>query len=123
MQREWVVPVSLGQKPSLNWLTAIFDALPLRDRVVVVERAEGGGHDAEEEEEEDDDDDDDDDDVTEDGKSSLDARLGKGVDLGTEYPNPKRVLLAMKAQDGLGGDGTVAYYICLEGEVKPRQNG
>jgi tRNA-splicing endonuclease subunit Sen15, fungi type len=39
------------------------------------------------------------------------------------WQDPKRVLLAMKAPDGLGGDGTVAYYVCQEGEQKPRQNG
>lgn len=30
----------------------------------------------------------------------------------------KRMLLGIK-----GPDGTIAYYVCLEGEVKPRQNG
>jgi tRNA-splicing endonuclease subunit Sen15, fungi type len=44
-------------------------------------------------------------------------------DKGTPYRDAKRVLLALKAGDGRGGDGTVAYYVCLEGEVKPRQNG
>lgn len=116
MQREWVVAVSLGQKPSLSWLAETFDALPLRRGPAVgrkEERARGSVSDDEE----------DDDDVTEDGKSSLEADERKGEALEAGYPNPKRVLLAMKAQDGLGGDGTVAYYVCLEGEVKPRQNG
>jgi tRNA-splicing endonuclease subunit Sen15, fungi type len=39
------------------------------------------------------------------------------------WQDTKRILLAMKAHDGFGGDGTIAYYVCLEGEVKPRQNG
>ncbi len=29
----------------------------------------------------------------------------------------------MRAHEGMGGDGTVVYYIMQEGEVKPRQNG
>lgn len=40
-----------------------------------------------------------------------------------KWQDPKRLLLALKAHDGKGGDSTVAYYVCLEGEVKPRQNG
>lgn len=38
------------------------------------------------------------------------------------HQDAKRVLLAMKAHVGMGGDGTVVYYIVQEGEVKPRQN-
>lgn len=33
----------------------------------------------------------------------------------------ERLLLAM-VDRGMGGDGTVAYYVVQEGEVKPRQN-
>jgi hypothetical protein len=33
----------------------------------------------------------------------------------------QRLLLAM-VDRGMGGDGTVAYYVVQEGEVKPRQN-
>lgn len=33
----------------------------------------------------------------------------------------KRILLAM-VSSGMGGDGTVVYYIIMEGAVKPRQN-
>lgn len=46
---------------------------------------------------------------------------GSGVKV-VRHQDAKRVLLAMKAHDGLGGDGTVVYYIVQEGEVKPRQN-
>jgi tRNA-splicing endonuclease subunit Sen15, fungi type len=49
-------------------------------------------------------------------------RIAVGKEKDT-WQDPKRVLLAMKAPDGLGGDGTVAYYVCQEGEQKPRQNG
>ena len=34
----------------------------------------------------------------------------------------KRVLLAMMSQNGMGGDGTIVYYITQEGAIKPRQN-
>lgn len=40
-----------------------------------------------------------------------------------EHRDQKRMLLGMKAREGVGGDGTVVYYIMQEGDVKPRQNG
>ena len=40
-----------------------------------------------------------------------------------EWKDGKRVLLGMLAHNGMGGDGTISYYIMQEGEVKPRQNG
>lgn len=40
-----------------------------------------------------------------------------------QWKDSKRVLLAMLAHNGMGGDGTVTYYIMQEGDVKPRQNG
>lgn len=46
---------------------------------------------------------------------------GRGVVY--EHKDQKRVLLGMRANEGMGGDGTVVYYIMQEGEVKPRQNG
>ena len=39
-----------------------------------------------------------------------------------EHQDAKRVLLAMMSQNGMGGDGTIVYYIMQEGAVKPRQN-
>lgn len=53
------------------------------------------------------------------------ARTGAETEAETvavEHQDVKRVLMAMKAHEGLGGDGTVMYYIVQEGEVKPRQN-
>jgi tRNA-splicing endonuclease subunit Sen15, fungi type len=49
---------------------------------------------------------------------------GKGVERPSvvTHQDAKRVLLAMKAHQGMGGDGTIVYYIVQEGEVKPRQN-
>ncbi len=53
------------------------------------------------------------------GRGAADAG-GEGE--GVQHQDAKRVLLAMKAHEGKGGDGTVVYYIVQEGEVKPRQN-
>jgi tRNA-splicing endonuclease subunit Sen15, fungi type len=96
VQREWVVPLALAEKLALGNLVDVFDALPARD-VLSVEITEGDGERGEE-------------------------KQRQNSDL-TDLQNPKRVLLGMKSRDGMGGDGTVAYYVCLEGEVKPRQNG
>lgn len=41
---------------------------------------------------------------------------------GFRHQDAKRILLAMRGRQGMGGDGTVNYYIVQEGEVKPRQN-
>lgn len=47
---------------------------------------------------------------------------GDGPEETVQHQDAKRVLLAMKAHEGRGGDGTIVYYIVQEGEVKPRQN-
>ncbi len=47
-------------------------------------------------------------------------RFGEGGEV--RHQDAKRLLLAMRAREGQGGDGTVVYYIVQEGEVKPRQN-
>ncbi|KAK4932747.1 UDP-galactose transporter [Elasticomyces elasticus] len=39
------------------------------------------------------------------------------------HQDAKRVILGMLAHNGMGGDGTVTYYVMQEGDVKPRQNG
>lgn len=41
---------------------------------------------------------------------------------GLKHQDAKRILMAMRGRQGVGGDGTVNYYIVQEGEVKPRQN-
>jgi tRNA-splicing endonuclease subunit Sen15, fungi type len=41
---------------------------------------------------------------------------------GFRHQDSKRILMAMRGRQGIGGDGTVNYYIVQEGEVKPRQN-
>lgn len=55
-------------------------------------------------------------------KVSVPAEDG-GEAASIEWRDAKRVLLGMLAHNGMGGDGTVAYYIMQEGDVKPRQNG
>lgn len=79
VQREFVIPLSLGETISLKRLCETFDRLPERNVLV--------GHD------------------------------------GWEWKDAKRVLTAMRANPGMGGDGTVTYYVMQEGAVKPRQNG
>ncbi|ETN36214.1 uncharacterized protein HMPREF1541_08491 [Cyphellophora europaea CBS 101466] len=173
VQREWVLPLGLGAKPSLAWLSRVFDALPLRDEVrlrgdgdgtgdgdvkgpeeeevgkrrwlmqrqrelnetAAVERSGGGkeevasrddGSMGEIERQQDQD-------------AGVERGEGNGEDVAAPQPSGsiaakedsgeqrwqdgKRLLLAMKGHDGMGGDGTVAYYVCLDGEVKPRQHG
>lgn len=41
---------------------------------------------------------------------------------GFRHRDSRRVLLGMLGHNGMGGDGTVVYYIMQEGDVKPRQN-
>jgi tRNA-splicing endonuclease subunit Sen15, fungi type len=41
---------------------------------------------------------------------------------GFKHQDAKRMLLAMLSHNGMGGDGTIVYYIMQEGDVKPRQN-
>ncbi|KAF7507639.1 hypothetical protein GJ744_010192 [Endocarpon pusillum] len=50
------------------------------------------------------------------------GRRGSSTRGEVRHQDAKRVLLAMRAHEGKGGDGTVVYYIVQEGEVKPRQN-
>ena len=45
------------------------------------------------------------------------------VDVDMKWTDAKRLLMGMLSTNGVGGDGTVVYYIMQEGEVKPRQNG
>lgn len=53
---------------------------------------------------------------------SIPAREPIEGENGFKHQDAKRLLLAMRGQQGVGGDGTVNYYVVQEGEVKPRQN-
>ena len=83
IQREWVLPLSLGEKWTLKQFCWTFDGLSERDVI------------------------------------NVSATDGENL----RWKDSKRVLLAMLAHNGMGGDGTVTYYIMQEGDVKPRQNG
>jgi hypothetical protein len=83
IQREWVLPVSLGEKWTLKKFCHVFDALPPRFKL----------------------------------------EPQPGSQLNTEWVDSKRVLMGMLSTNGMGGDGTIVYYIMQEGDVKPRQNG
>lgn len=56
-------------------------------------------------------------------KISKESSDGEASGLEFTWQDNKRVLLGMLAHNGMGGDGTISYYIMQEGEVKPRQNG
>lgn len=78
IQREWILPMSIGEKWTLRMFCEVFDLLPPRSLL-----------------------------------------LGAN---GVQHRDAKRLLLAMMSHNGMGGDGTIAYYIMQEGDVKPRQN-
>ncbi|KAG9788803.1 hypothetical protein KCU88_g1665, partial [Aureobasidium melanogenum] len=126
VQREFVLPLSLGEKWSLARFCAVFDQLPDRDVIVVPastssarSSAGSGSSDGANG------------DVNKAGGGSTSSASGASASGSAKSRNPslykhrdqKRVLLGMKAREGVGGDGTVVYYIMQEGEVKPRQNG
>ena len=151
-EREWVLPVSIAQRDvGVRLLARVFDALP--EREVVVVRGRGRSTVTANAEVEGEDDTANATDNTAAGLGlqissssspstttlNPDASTVAKVNIPTNYPTattpaetrhkidihqpPKRVVLAMKSHDGFGGDGTIAYYVCNEGEVKPRQNG
>ncbi|EEH39354.1 hypothetical protein PAAG_08623 [Paracoccidioides lutzii Pb01] len=125
-EREWVIPTAQGQAWSLRQLAECFDVIPLPDSKhaegvenVVGMTVEKGG------------------DSRSNGISEVKSGEGKGMktekkskeEIFAEYQRRKRgkewggkrALLAM-VDRGKGGDGTVVYYVVLEGSVKPRQN-
>lgn len=89
VQREWVLPLSVGEKWTLKQFCWVFDGLAVRD----VLRLDKNG-----------------------------SVVGNG-ECDYEWKDAKRLVLGMLAHNGMGGDGTISYYIMQEGEVKPRQNG
>ncbi|KAI5299810.1 hypothetical protein KEM56_002953 [Ascosphaera pollenicola] len=95
VETEWVLPTAQGQTWSLRRLAEIFDALPDRST------------------------------VTADSSVALGSQNQKVDDFyrkrHEEGWNVKRLLLAM-INTGMDGDGTVVYYVVLEGAIKPRQN-
>ncbi|PKX94733.1 uncharacterized protein P174DRAFT_193848 [Aspergillus novofumigatus IBT 16806] len=105
LERMFVVPTAHGQSWSLRKMAAVFDALP---------------------EDEEESNDQSLDDAKESGNAEKAAKLTEYYEYRrkarvTKEWGGKRLLLAM-VDRGMGGDGTVVYYVVQEGAVKPRQN-
>lgn len=97
-ERLFVIPTAQGQAWSLRRMAAVFDAMSDVQA----------------------------DETTGDGNTAKAEQLAKyyerrEVVRKTKEWGGKRVLLAM-VDKGMGGEGTVVYYVVQEGEVKPRQN-
>lgn len=111
VEAEWVLPVSLGEQWSIKRFAEVFDALPMREELDWVGTDDGGGKEKTGKRK---------------GRGEADievvASTAKTSDKSEKYRDAKRVLLAMLAHEGMGGDGTITYYVIQEGNVKPRQN-
>ncbi|KAL2822534.1 tRNA-splicing endonuclease subunit Sen15 [Aspergillus granulosus] len=110
LDRMFVLPTVQGQSWSLGNMAAVFDALPNPGD----EEADAEAHAA------------DDDAVTDGANADKAAKLAdyyqyRAKALQTGEWGGKRLLLAM-IDKGMGGEGTVVYYVVQEGAVKPRQN-
>ncbi|KAM5430785.1 hypothetical protein McanMca71_005138 [Microsporum canis] len=95
IEREWVIPTAQGEKWTLRRLAGIHDSLPDRTEDLRLD-----SFDLEE----------------------ASKKMQEYIRLKRDKPwGGKRALLAM-VNRGLGGDGTVVYYVTMEGTPKPRQN-
>lgn len=102
-ERVFVIPTSQGQYWSLRRMAGVFDALP---NIEVDEDSEESTSQN----------------VNPDKAKKLEEYYKrKEKALETKEWGSRRMLLAM-VDKGMGGDGTVVYYVVQEGEVKPRQN-
>ncbi|KAL5337668.1 tRNA-splicing endonuclease subunit Sen15 [Aspergillus crustosus] len=113
LERVFVLPTVQGQSWSLGKMAAVFDALP---EPTDEDEEEGGVDDENEDETE----------AQEQTDAEKAAKLAEYYDYRakarrTEEWGGKRLLLAM-IDKGMGGEGTVVYYVVQEGTVKPRQN-
>lgn len=99
-ERFFVIPTAQGESWSLRRMAAVFDAL---SEIQADETSTGWKADP--------------------GKAEQLAKYYERRDKAHETKEwgGKRVLLAM-VDKGMGGEGTVVYYVVQEGEVKPRQN-
>ncbi|KAJ5551595.1 tRNA-splicing endonuclease subunit Sen15 [Penicillium sp. DV-2018c] len=111
-ERMFVVPLVQGQSWTLRHMAAVFDRLSEFERKVEEhDRSLESGRTKDESEE---------------MGSELAEKLARyykkkeQARLTKEWGS-QRLLIAM-VDKGMGGDGTVAYYVLHEGEVKPRQN-
>ncbi|KAJ5740450.1 hypothetical protein N7493_000322 [Penicillium malachiteum] len=102
-ERLFVIPTAQGQPWSLRRMAFAFDALNDVEVTDDVNELKGPEVDAEK-------------------SKVLDEYYEKRTEaIATQEWGSKRMLLAM-VDKGMGGDGTVVYYVVQEGEVKPRQN-
>ncbi|EFQ98046.1 hypothetical protein MGYG_01084 [Nannizzia gypsea CBS 118893] len=93
--REWVIPTAQGEKWTLSQLAGLHDSLPSRTEDFLFDSVD---------------------------LEEATKEIQEYVKLKKEKPwGGKRALLAM-VNRGLGGDGTVVYYVTMEGTPKPRQN-
>ncbi|KAI5284456.1 hypothetical protein KEM52_002909 [Ascosphaera acerosa] len=95
VEPEWVLPTTQGQSWTLRRLAEVFDKMPPRSQDSFPEAAAATI------------------------ANELVQQLQR--EKATQGWASKRVLLAMVNTEK-GGDGTVVYYVMLEGAVKPRQN-
>lgn len=105
-ERMFVVPTTQGQPWSLRHMAVVFDRLP--EFIEQARENDGslGVKSADDPEK----------------AEKLAKYYAKKAEAGrTKEWGSQRLLLAM-IDKGMGGDGTVAYYVVQEGEVKPRQN-
>ena len=105
-ERTFVLPTVKGQSWSLRKMAAVFDSLPQVDEALA---SLAGGLEG--------------DDDQNDGKEAKVAEYleYREAARATKEWGGKRLLLAM-VDKGMGGEGTVVYYVVQEGAVKPRQN-
>ncbi len=104
VERVWVLPTAQGQSWSLRQLAGIFDALPDDDPY-------GENHSNYNNSEKD----------LKGDRTAYGRHAEYEAKKREKLWGGKRALLAM-VNRGMGGDGTVVYYVVLEGNVKPRQN-
>ena len=105
VELEWVLPMSMGEKWTLRRFAEVFESIPEReplDWVHMVEESHPAAHIQ-----------------SQDGPNDT-ASNGEGGP--KPYVDAKRILMGMLSHAGMGGDGTLVYYIMQEGDVKPRQN-
>lgn len=106
-ERMFVLPLAQGQAWSLRRLVAVFDSLAEPDS--------GSGEGEGERERS----------VLEDAGKKREGLVEyfarRKIAQSTREWGGKRLLLGM-VDKGMGGDGTVVYYVVQEGAVKPRQN-
>lgn len=102
-ERMFVIPTAQGQSWSLRHMAFAFDALAGIEVEDIVNESEAETIGAEK-------------------VKVLDEYYEKKKEaLATREWGSNRMLLSM-VDKGMGGDGTVVYYVVQEGEVKPRQN-